>query len=108
MKKIKLDKIVVWEYTCKRIPILTWLPKYGLVDSVSDLIAGFTVGLTLMPQAIAYAALAGLEPQVSIFCFDIKSPLDFIPKIFFKPFSMDCTLLSPEALSISYSAPLKK
>lgn len=29
------------------------------------MIAGFTVGLTVMPQALAYATIAGLEPQVN-------------------------------------------
>jgi sodium-independent sulfate anion transporter 11 len=33
---------------------------------VADLVAGVTVGLTLIPQAIAYASLAGLDPQVRI------------------------------------------
>nr|CAD7204291.1 unnamed protein product [Timema douglasi] len=48
----------------RNIPILTWLPKYNLDTFVSDLIAGVTVGLTVMPQGLAYATLAGLEPQV--------------------------------------------
>lgn len=29
----------------------------------ADLIAGITVGLTVLPQGLAYATLAGLEPQ---------------------------------------------
>ena len=33
-----------------RIPILTWLPKYSLEWLVSDMIAGITVGLTVIPQ----------------------------------------------------------
>lgn len=47
-----------------RIPILQWAPNYTSKKLVSDIIAGFTVGLTVMPQALAYATLAGLEPQV--------------------------------------------
>lgn len=47
-----------------RIPITQWAPKYNSKKLVSDVIAGFTVGLTVMPQALAYATLAGLEPQV--------------------------------------------
>lgn len=50
-----------------RIPILKWLPQYKLKDALSDLVAGFTVGLTLIPQAIAYAGLAGLEPQYGLY-----------------------------------------
>jgi len=48
----------------KRVPIISWLPKYDTDQAVSDLIAGVTVGLTVMPQGLAYATLAGLEPQV--------------------------------------------
>lgn len=47
-----------------RIPILRWLPRYTGMDATSDLVAGLTVGMTLIAQAIAYAALAGLDPQV--------------------------------------------
>ena len=49
----------------KRLPILQWLPNYTKEEAVSDLIAGFTVGLTIIPQGIAYAVLANLPPQVS-------------------------------------------
>lgn len=52
----------------KRVPILQWGRKYDTHKLVCDTIAGITVGLTVMPQALAYATLAGLEPQVSIIC----------------------------------------
>lgn len=51
----------------KRVPILNWLPKYRGGDAVGDLIAGITVGLTVIPQALAYSGIAGLDPQVRIF-----------------------------------------
>lgn len=47
------------------LPILTWMPRYKRLDLLYDAIAGVTVALTLMPQAIAYASLAGLDPLVS-------------------------------------------
>ena len=49
------------------LPILTWAPKYGKEDLIGDAIAGLTVGLTVIPQAIAYATLAGLPANVSTF-----------------------------------------
>lgn len=49
----------------KYVTVLTWLPKYSQLDTVSDLVAGITLGLTMIPQSIAYAALAGLTAQVS-------------------------------------------
>jgi sodium-independent sulfate anion transporter 11 len=48
----------------RHINILNWLPHYNKQDGIGDLIAGITVGLTMMPQSIAYASLAGLSPQV--------------------------------------------
>lgn len=50
----------------KRLPILQWLPKYTTEDSIGDLMAGISVGLTLIPQSMAYSTLAGLPPQVNI------------------------------------------
>ncbi|XP_017892165.1 sodium-independent sulfate anion transporter-like [Ceratina calcarata] len=50
-----------------RIPVLNWLPKYRPNDALGDLVAGLTVGLTLIPQAIAYAGLAGLTPQYGLY-----------------------------------------
>lgn len=50
----------------KRIPILNWLPRYNSQDALGDLVAGVTVGLTVIPQSLAYANVAGLPPQVSI------------------------------------------
>lgn len=49
----------------KKIPILQWSQEYNVDKALADLVAGITVGLTLIPQSLAYAALAGLEPQVS-------------------------------------------
>ena len=63
-----------WSSTCsvatlkKTFPIINWLPNYRLKTLKCDFIAGLTVGLTVIPQAMAYAALAGLELQVSCVC----------------------------------------
>ncbi|XP_060027827.1 sodium-independent sulfate anion transporter isoform X4 [Erinaceus europaeus] len=55
----------------KGLPILGWLPDYSLQWLKMDFIAGLSVGLTVIPQALAYAEVAGLPPQVS--CW-ISSP----------------------------------
>ena len=51
----------------KRIPILNWLPKYNTEDAVGDLVAGFTVGLTVIPQALAYAGIAQLPAAYGLY-----------------------------------------
>ena len=69
-KKVKSGCIDYWSSTCsidnlkQKLPIMTWLPKYSLKTFKCDFIAGLTVGLTVIPQGMAYAALAGLELQV--------------------------------------------
>jgi SulP family sulfate permease len=44
------------------LPILEWLPNYKKDYLQGDLSAGLTVGIMLIPQGMAYAMLAGLEP----------------------------------------------
>ena len=56
-----------------RIPILQWLPKYSTEDFVADLVAGLTVGITVIPQALAYATVAGLPPEVFPLVCQFKS-----------------------------------
>ncbi|KAB0793487.1 hypothetical protein PPYR_13107 [Photinus pyralis] len=51
----------------KRIPVTAWIPHYTLATFFQDIVAGFTVGLTEIPQAIAYAIVAGLPPQYGLY-----------------------------------------
>ncbi|XP_062826880.1 sodium-independent sulfate anion transporter isoform X1 [Anolis carolinensis] len=51
----------------KRLPVLKWLPKYSLQHLQLDFLAGLTVGLTVIPQALAYAAVAGLPVQYGLY-----------------------------------------
>lgn len=48
----------------KWLPILAWLPHYSVHWLKMDFIAGLSVALTVIPQALAYAEVAGLPPQV--------------------------------------------
>lgn len=48
-----------------RLPLLRWLSRYNLRTLLSDAIAGVTVGLMVVPQALAYARIAGLPLEVS-------------------------------------------
>ncbi|XP_012891720.1 PREDICTED: sodium-independent sulfate anion transporter [Dipodomys ordii] len=49
------------------LPILAWLPSYSARWLRMDLIAGLSVGLTVIPQALAYAEVAGLPPQYGLY-----------------------------------------
>ncbi|KAH9499580.1 hypothetical protein Btru_074179, partial [Bulinus truncatus] len=55
------------ENVVNKFPIVKWLPKYRCNSFQSDLIAGLTVGLTVIPQGLAYAQVANLSPQFGLY-----------------------------------------
>ncbi|XP_027547268.1 sodium-independent sulfate anion transporter isoform X3 [Neopelma chrysocephalum] len=52
---------------CPALPVLRWLPRYSRAWLPLDLLAGLAVGLTAVPQALAYAELAGLPLQYGLY-----------------------------------------
>ena len=48
-------------------PILDWLPNYKKAYLAGDLSAGFTIGIMLIPQGMAYALIAGLPPIYGLY-----------------------------------------
>src|SRR5690554_1756017 len=55
----------------KFLPVLEWLPQYKREDLPGDLSAGLTVGIMLIPQGMAYAMLAGLEPVHGLYAVTV-------------------------------------
>jgi SulP family sulfate permease len=51
----------------KVLPILNWLPSYPAQWLRFDLVAGLTAAAVVIPQAMAYAAIAGLPVQVGLY-----------------------------------------
>lgn len=52
----------------KRMPILHWLPRYDIRrDLKHDVIAGFTVGVMLVPQEMSLAAMMGVPGQYGLY-----------------------------------------
>ncbi|HSR32751.1 MAG TPA: SulP family inorganic anion transporter [Anaerolineae bacterium] len=49
------------------LPILGWLPRYQPTWLRFDLVAGLTAAAVVIPQAMAYAAIAGLPVQVGLY-----------------------------------------
>lgn len=49
-------------------PVVIWLPRYKLREYVwGDLMSGLIVGIILVPQAIAYCLLAGVDPIYGLY-----------------------------------------
>ena len=49
------------------VPILGWLPKYNRSWLSVDIIAGLTLWGLVVPEAMAYAGIAGLPPQAGLY-----------------------------------------
>ncbi|OJD18916.1 hypothetical protein AJ78_01102 [Emergomyces pasteurianus Ep9510] len=57
----------VVQYFINLFPFLRWITRYNLQWLVGDLVAGITVGAVVVPQSMAYAKLAELEPQFGLY-----------------------------------------
>jgi sulfate permease, SulP family len=51
------------------LPILVWLPEYRSPRLLHDLFAGVTLAAYAVPVAMAYSVLAGLAPQIGLYCY---------------------------------------
>lgn len=67
------------------LPILNWLKDYRGDTFVSDALAAVIVTLMLVPQALAYALLAGLPPEVGLYA-------SMIPLVAYALFGTSATL----------------
>ncbi len=79
------------------LPFLRWSRGYKKNDLHADLIAGLTVGVVLVPQAMAYAMVAGLPPvyglYASIFPVLIYMVLGTSKHLAIGPVAMDSLLV---------------
>jgi high affinity sulfate transporter 1 len=51
------------------LPVVGWLPHYQPAWLPSDLVAGVTLAAYAVPVSLAYAGLAGLPPQMGLYCY---------------------------------------
>ena len=51
------------------LPIAGWLPHYELAWLRFDFVAGVTLAAYAVPVSLAYAGLAGLPPQMGLYCY---------------------------------------
>ncbi|KAH8724846.1 sulfate permease-like protein, partial [Phaeosphaeriaceae sp. PMI808] len=57
----------VAEYVTELFPSAQWVRRYNVHWLMGDVIAGVTVGLVVVPQAMAYALLARLTPAFGLY-----------------------------------------
>jgi sulfate permease, SulP family len=51
------------------LPIVDWLPQYRSAWLRFDVVAGITLAAYAVPVSLAYAGLAGLPPQLGLYCY---------------------------------------
>ena len=51
----------------KFFPFLIWWPMVGRLTLKSDLLAGLTGAVIVLPQGVAFATIAGLPPQYGLY-----------------------------------------
>ncbi|KAK9834618.1 hypothetical protein WJX74_005849 [Apatococcus lobatus] len=57
----------LWDWLAVLVPLAGWLPRYKWRSRLwADLIAGMTIGVMVIPQAISYANLAGLPSRYGL------------------------------------------
>ncbi|KAM9678843.1 sulfate anion transporter 1 isoform 1-T2 [Trichechus inunguis] len=57
-----------WVLVQDLVPATRWLPQYRLWEDLpGDVMSGLVIGIILVPQAIAYSLLAGLQPLYSLY-----------------------------------------
>jgi hypothetical protein len=99
----KLKRLCSVEGLYQKVPVLEWLPKYKRSFLLQDIVAGLTVALTVIPQGIADAALAGLPPQYGLYAGFMGEKLDQrLAQIFF--YYLECLQV---ASSTSFSEAAK-
>ena len=61
------NKVCSRKFLSNRLPLLKWIIGYNLEMLMCDTIAGVTTALTVIPQGIGYAPLAGLPLQYGLY-----------------------------------------
>ncbi|ETN36392.1 uncharacterized protein HMPREF1541_08669 [Cyphellophora europaea CBS 101466] len=61
------DKHAAVDYIHDLFPSAQWVTRYNLRWLAGDSIAGLTIGLVIVPQAMAYALLAQLSPEYGLY-----------------------------------------
>eukprot|EP00743_Colponemidia_sp_Colp-15_P001485 GILK01001624.1.p1 GENE.GILK01001624.1~~GILK01001624.1.p1 ORF type:complete len:672 (-),score=62.11 GILK01001624.1:125-2140(-) len=73
------QKLPSWKHVLyTRVPLFVWLPQYRKSLLRSDIIAGLTVGVMLVPQAMAYASLARLSLVTGLYAAFLPPIMYFI------------------------------
>jgi len=89
----KAPRMNKWKRRLHRhVPVFQWLPLYSTEWGIDDFIAGITLGLTIIPESMACALLAGLPARYGL-CSAFIGPL-----IYMVFGSIDKVIIGPTSL----------
>ena len=54
-------------YLHNLVPFTKWIHRYNVQWMIGDLVAGITIGAVVVPQSMAYAELAELDPEYGLY-----------------------------------------
>ena len=55
------------QYLIHKAPIVQWLPRYSPIWILNDFVAGMTIGVMMIPQALAYAKIATIPGEFGLY-----------------------------------------
>ncbi len=88
----------------RTIPILSWLPAYDRSWLTADAIAGLTVWGLIVPEAMAYAGVAGLPPQFGLYTLVVSlllyAVLGTSRQLFVQPTSATAALIASTVTAV--------
>src|SRR6476619_1422802 len=61
----------VSEQRWRRVPMVSWLPRYQVAWLRRDLVAGAVVAALAIPQALGYASIAGAPVEVGLYAVPV-------------------------------------
>jgi sodium-independent sulfate anion transporter 11 len=67
IKELAPTREGVVDYVVSLFPSATWITRYRGAWLLGDVVAGITIGLVVVPQAMAYALLAQLTPAYGLY-----------------------------------------
>lgn len=54
------------QYLVDKVPVVHWAPRYNPRWLLNDALAGITIGVMLIPQALAYAKIATISGEYGL------------------------------------------
>ncbi len=86
-------RVLLAKWLAQHVPLLDHVKNQALAELLGDVVAGSITAILIIPQAIAYALLAGLPPQMGLYAAIIA------PVVYAITGSSRATIIGPAAVT---------